>query len=109
LARSWRLCLAVTLECLWETLENSAAVIERYRVATAALGYTGDSVANTLGDVAACAAGFWLACRLGVWQSVALSAVVEIVLLIWIRDSLVLNVLMLIWPLEWVRVWQAGA
>jgi len=35
----WRLFLAVTLECLWELLENSGPVIERYRSATAALGY----------------------------------------------------------------------
>ena len=41
LAREWRLWLTVTLEAVWEVLENSHFVIERYRTATAALGYSG--------------------------------------------------------------------
>ncbi len=107
-AAGWRLSLAVALEALWEVVENSEFVIRRYREATAALGYEGDTVVNSLGDIPACAAGFALARRLGARRSAALFAVTEVVLLVLIRDSLILNVLMLLYPSEEVRAWQAG-
>jgi Protein of unknown function (DUF2585) len=103
-----RLILAVVLEALWEVLENSPAVIERYRQATIALGYAGDSVVNSLGDIAACALGFFLAKRLPVRWSVALVVAVELGLLAIYRDNLALNVLMLVFPLESVKAWQMG-
>jgi hypothetical protein len=109
LGPAWRLCLAVCLAAGWEVLENSAFVIARYRAATAAQGYQGDTVANSLGDVLSCAAGFVLARRLGLWGSVALFVAIEAVLLAWIRDSLLLNVLMLIHPLDAIKSWQAGS
>jgi hypothetical protein len=108
LAPAWRLCLAVAAEAAWEVVENTAFVVNRYREATAALGYEGDTVVNSLGDIAACAAGFVVARRLGLWRSVALFLLVEAALLIFIRDSLLLNVLMLLYPLDSVRAWQAG-
>ena len=104
---TWRLCLAVCAEVAWEVLENSPFIIDRYRAA-AALGYEGDTVANSLGDVLCCAAGFVLARRLGLWGSVALFITVEVVLLLWIRDSLLLNVVMLIHPVDAIKAWQAG-
>ena len=108
LAPAWRLCLAVAAESAWEVVENTEFVVNRYREATAALGYEGDTVVNSLGDIAACAAGFVVARRLGLWRSVALFLVVECALLLLIRDSLLLNVLMLLRPLDSVREWQAG-
>ena len=36
----------------WEIVENTPMVINRYREATTALGYTGDSVLNSLSDIA---------------------------------------------------------
>ncbi len=105
---AWRLCLAVAAEAAWEILENTDAVIRRYREATAALGYDGDTIVNSLGDIAACAAGFLVARRLGLWRSLALFFLVEAALILLIRDSLLLNVLMLIYPLDSVRAWQAG-
>src|SRR2546423_2962293 len=105
---SWRFSLAVACEALWELIENTNLVIERYREATAALGYTGDTVVNSLGDIAACALGFVLARRLGLLRSVVLFAATELVLLIWIRDSLLLNILLLIYPSQKLRAWQAG-
>jgi hypothetical protein len=106
--RRWRLVLAVALEAAWEVIENTDFVINRYREATAALGYNGDTVVNSLGDVAACALGFLLARRLGALKSLLVFALTEAVLLFWIRDSLLLNILLLIYPSESLRAWQAG-
>ncbi len=103
-----RFVLAVGAECAWEIFENSAFIIDRYRAATAAQGYQGDTVANSMGDILSGAVGFWLASRLGWWKSLALFLAIEVLLLVWIRDSLVLNVVMLIRPLRSVRAWQTG-
>ena len=108
LSAAWQLWLAVTAESAWEVVENTDFVIRRYRDATAALGYNGDTIANSLGDILACGLGFMLARRLGFRRSLVLFAVVEVVLLFWIRDSLLLNVVMLFHPIEWVKAWQAG-
>ncbi len=106
LAPAWQLLLAVCVETLWEVFENSAFVIQRYRTATMALGYEGDTIANSLGDILCCALGFLLARRLGLWASVALFVLTEIVLLLWIHDSLLLNVVMLIYPINAIKAWQ---
>jgi hypothetical protein len=106
--RRTRLLLAVSAEALWEVVENTEFVIRRYREATAALGYTGDTVVNSLGDVLACALGFLVARRLGWLRSIAVAVATEIVLLFWIRDSLVLNIILLLYPSEKIRAWQAA-
>jgi hypothetical protein len=108
LRAGWRLTLAVALEAAWEIVENTSYVIDRYREATAALGYAGDTVVNSLGDIAACGLGFGIARRLGWRLSLAAFALVEIALLVLIRDSLLLNVLMLIYPSDAVRAWQSA-
>jgi Protein of unknown function (DUF2585) len=102
----WRLVIAVATEALWEILENTNTVIDRYREATAALGYHGDSVINSIGDIIACSFGFWLASQLGWRRSIAVFVLVEVVLLVWIRDSLTLEILMLIHPIDAIRNWQ---
>jgi hypothetical protein len=94
----WRLCLAVSIEGIWEVFENTQFTIERYRTVATALNYEGDTILNSLGDIASCALGFVLAKRLGLWRSVALFLAVECVLVIWIKDSLLLNVINLTWP-----------
>ena len=104
----WRLFLAVALEASWEVIENTQFVINRYRETTAALGYNGDTVVNSLGDIAACAAGFLIARRLGWLRTLLLFVAVEAALLFWIRDSLLLNILLLLYPSESIRAWQAG-
>src|SRR5437764_533073 len=48
----WRFVAALLLECAWEVTENSPFVIDRYRAATAAVGYSGDSVLNSMSDIA---------------------------------------------------------
>jgi hypothetical protein len=102
----WRLALAVTIEALWEVFENSATVINRYREATLALGYTGDTIINSFGDILACCAGFMLARRLGFRRTLLIFVATEIVLLIWVRDSLLLEILMLIYPVDAIKAWQ---
>lgn len=106
--RVLRFWLAVLVECAWEILENSPLVINRYREATAALGYAGDSVWNSLGDVLACVAGYLLADWLGRRRTLVLFAAIELGMILWIRDSLLLNVLMLVYPLEAIKTWQTG-
>jgi len=104
-----RLLAATTLEAAWETYENTDTVIDRYRAATISLGYYGDSLVNSLGDVLACLLGFWLARRLPVRATIAWVVCVELALAWWIRDNLTLNILMLIHPLDVVRRWQMGS
>ena len=108
LAPGWRLLAATVVECVWEIAENTDAVIERYREVTISLDYYGDSVLNSVADIGAMVLGFWLAGRLPVWVSVAIAIGFEILTIAVIRDGLALNVLMLLWPLDAVRAWQAG-
>ncbi len=103
------LILAVGIEGAWEIAENTPAVIDRYRTTTIALGYTGDSVVNSMADMASMIAGFFLAWRLPVAVSVALVVGAELFVGWLIRDNLTLNVIMLLWPMDWIRAWQSGA
>ena len=107
---SWqaRLVAATAGEALWEITDNTEFVINRYREATAALGYTGDSVVNSLGDLLACVAGFAVAGKIGRRWTAALFFGIEAGLLVWIRDSLLLNCLMLFWPVEAIKEWQTA-
>ena len=105
-----RFLTAAFLEAAWEVLENSPFIIERYRAATIALGYQGDSVLNSLSDVLMMALGFWLALELKVRWSVGVALALELGMLLWVRDNLALNILMLICPIDAIKSWQmAGA
>src|SRR5688572_23365409 len=103
-----RFVLAIFIESSWEVAENTTYVINRYRETTVSLDYYGDSIANSISDIVCCGLGFWIAYKLRFWWSLALFVVVEVVLLFWIRDSLLLNILMLLWPIEVVKQWQTG-
>jgi hypothetical protein len=104
-----RFLTAVVLESAWELVENSPAIIQRYREATIALGYNGDSILNSVSDIGMMAAGFLLARKLPLWASLVLVLALELVPLYLIRDNLILNVWMLLAPTDWLRAWQAGA
>lgn len=104
----WRFQAAIVMEAGWELLENSPVIINRYREATIAQDYFGDSIANSMFDILACALGFVLAAKLTVRQSIALFVLTEVAMTLTIRDSLLLNILMLLWPLDAVKEWQMG-
>jgi len=106
---SWALPIAVAFEGCWELLENSPMIIERYRAVTVSLGYNGDSVINSQSDIGFMTLGFLIASRLPAWASVVLAIVFELFTLAMIRDNLTLNVLMLVWPIDAIRLWQAAA
>lgn len=101
-----RLTSATTVEVLWEVVENSPLIIDRYRETTVALGYYGNSVLNSVGDVLFCVVGFFFASRITGRANVLAIVAVEILLLVWIRDNLTLNVLMLLYPVPAIRTWQ---
>jgi hypothetical protein len=103
----WRFVVALLIEASWEVTENTPFVIDRYRETTAALGYTGDSVINSLSDILMMGLGFLIARRLPVWASIALLVVLEVLPLLVIRDNFTLNVWNLVAPNPAVAAWQA--
>ena len=105
----WRFVAAVLVESCWEVVENTPWIIDRYRATTAAVGYSGDSVLNSISDILMMALGFALARRLPVWAAVFLLIALEVIPLFAIRDNLTLNVWALIAPSRAVQAWQAGA
>ena len=112
-AKRWpverRFLVALVVETAWEILENTPMVIDRYREATMALGYTGDTILNSLSDILMMALGFLAARKLPVWLSILMLLILELVPLFVIRDNLTLNVWMLLAPIQSIVSWQAGA
>jgi hypothetical protein len=102
-----RFAAAVAVESLWEILENSPIIIDRYRSATIALGYSGDSILNSVSDIGMMALGFLFASRAPLVVTVLAGVALELIALYAMRDNLTLNVLMLVWPIEAVKSWQS--
>ena len=101
-----RLLIATVMEAAWEILENSPIIINRYREATIALGYAGDSVFNSLSDILMMGLGFFVALNTKPWQSLAILLAMELGCLFAVRDNLTLNVIMLICPIQAIKAWQ---
>jgi hypothetical protein len=102
-----RFLIALLIEAGWELLENSPVIINRYREATIALGYVGDSVLNSVCDVGMMALGFLAARFMRVWVIVVLIVILELGCLWWVRDNLTLNVIMLVRPVPSIKAWQS--
>jgi hypothetical protein len=103
-----KLFVASVIEVAWELLENSPIIINRYRSATMAIGYEGDSILNSTMDTVFMALGFLFAARVPVWVTVTVAIAFELLTGWLIRDNLTLNVLMLVWPVDAVRDWQGA-
>jgi hypothetical protein len=103
-----RLVLATIVEAVWEIVENTDWIINRYRETTISLDYYGDSVLNSVSDIAFMVLGFLIAARLPIWLTIAIAVAFELFVGGVIRDNLVLNVIMLLWPLDAIRAWQSG-
>lgn len=103
-----RAIAAIVLEASWEIAENTNFIIERYREVTISLDYFGDSMLNSVSDVFAMLIGFYLARRLRPIATIAIALLFEATAMWVIRDGLALNILMLIWPVDAVKIWQMG-
>jgi len=102
------LLISVFIEGTWEVIENTSWVINHYRSQTMSVDYYGDSILNSAFDSVWCITGFLLAWRLPVWVSVVLCVAMEVIVACIIRDNLTLNVLMFIYPFDFIKQWQTG-
>ncbi|MEQ1666049.1 MAG: DUF2585 family protein [Bdellovibrionales bacterium] len=103
----YRFIMALCLEAGWELFENSPFIIDRYRAVTIAQGYVGDSVLNSVSDIAFAGFGFVIAKFSKFWTSVVLIVLMEVGCFFWVRDNLTLNIIMLVYPSQTIKTWQS--
>jgi hypothetical protein len=61
---------------------------------------------NSLSDIVMMCLGFLLAFRLRHWTSIAVLLAMEVGCVLWTRDNLTLNIIMLIHPVAAIKAWQ---
>ena len=103
----WRFVLTLAVEAGWEIVENTNFVINRYREGTIAFDYLGRHGWQLGGRHPELPARFLPRRWIGFWGSLAFIVVTEVVMLFWIRDNLLLNIVMLLHPFEGIKHWQA--
>lgn len=105
----WRLAIATSMSSVWEVIENTPFVINRFRQGTISDTYSGDSWVNSAVDTFAVIVGFLMARRINWRASLAIAITIELGCLIAIRDGLIMNTIMLVHPFEALRQWQEHA
>jgi hypothetical protein len=103
-----RLLMAMLLEVSWEIAENTPAVIQAYRSQALAVGYNGDSILNSVCDNLSMMFGFLLANRTRVILIVLLGLTLELFAGYFIHDTLTLNILNFIHPINFITAWQSS-
>lgn len=103
-----KLVAAILIESAWEIFENTDFIINRYREVTISRDYYGDSVLNSVFDILAMVVGFIFAAKAPVWATIFVMLALEIFVGYHIRDNLMLNIIMLVHPLDSIREWQMG-
>jgi hypothetical protein len=103
-----RLIIAMGLEIGWEIAENTPWIIQAYREQALAVGYSGDSIINSLFDTLSMIGGFALARVLPARTTIAIAIIFEIFVGLMIRDNLTLNLLNFIHQFDFIHAWQAG-
>lgn len=102
----FRFIVAVAMEVLWEIIENTPMVINRYRRTALANGYSGDSIVNSISDTLAMLFGFYMSRALPSPIVIAYTVLSELFCAMKIRDNLTLNLIQLIHPVESISNWQ---
>ncbi|MBI2056552.1 MAG: DUF2585 family protein [Candidatus Sungbacteria bacterium] len=103
-----RFLLALLIEVGWELFENTDFIINRYREVTISLDYYGDSIVNSVFDVLMMVLGFFMAWRFPVWLIAVAAILMELIVGWYIRDNLILNIIMLVYPFDFILKWQSG-
>eukprot|EP00092_Neocalanus_flemingeri_P017546 GFUD01018984.1.p1 GENE.GFUD01018984.1~~GFUD01018984.1.p1 ORF type:complete len:201 (+),score=52.98 GFUD01018984.1:48-605(+) len=103
--------LALGLELVWEIVGNTPVVLKRIRENNGTSGeYIGDSIQNILGDLFSCGLGYVLGTLFAAvelwWISLVWVVVSEIVCILYMRDSLLLNIVTLLVHNEKLMQWQ---
>ncbi|MBP7967233.1 DUF2585 family protein [Candidatus Woesebacteria bacterium] len=106
LSTHYQLLIALVIEAAWEILENSPMIIDRYRTTTSSVDYYGDSILNSLSDIVAMVIGYIVASRLSWKIIVVLALLMELTTIYFIRDALIFNILMLVYPIQQIKDWQ---
>jgi len=93
----------------WEIIEHTDFVLDQFRATTINQGYIGDSVLNAVSDYCFMLAGFFLASKLPSYVTLLLILVLELTAALLARDSLILETIMLVYPIEAIETWQQQA